>query len=109
MDHALNIYQICPGNLSSLIDSNIIDRHNSQLSYYYDFMEGPAAKAYDLVADANIIPIDRNGCGAENGVELLMETANRPAKELYIDEIISANWLTERLLTKGIRISCEFI
>jgi hypothetical protein len=102
-------YGITSDQYKNYIPEEIIDKYYSQISYYTDFVSGPAAKAYDFVESLKIIPVNKEGCGSSNGIELLKSTTNGPSKEVFIDTEESAGWLRSECLKKGIEIEFNFV
>lgn len=102
-------YGITLDQYENYIPEEIIDKYYSQISYYTDFVSGPGAKAYDFVETLKIIPVNKEGCGSSNGIELLKSTANGPSKEVFIDTEESASWLKSECLKKGIKIEFNFV
>ena len=102
-------YGITSDQYEAYIPEEIIDKYYSQISYYTDFVSGPAAKAYDFVESLKIIPVNNEGCGSSNGIELLKSTTNGPSKEVFIDTKQSAAWFRSECLKKGIEIEINFV
>jgi hypothetical protein len=86
---------------SDVINEDIVERFYADISYYIDFQEGPAAQAYTLVREANVLAVNSYGCGSSHGVELFMETANGPSKQLIIHDQAGALWLSDLLRAAG--------
>jgi hypothetical protein len=108
-DYALNTYGIQPEEFCQYIDEKTIERHYAQIAHHIDYVDGPAAKAYDFISEFKIITLDEYGCGSMQGIELIKTTADGPSKELFIDNERSAYWLQERLSSFGTHILFKFI
>ena len=102
-------YGITSDQYENYIPEEIINKYYSQINYYTDFVSGPAAKAYDFVESLKLIPVNNEGCGSSNGIELLKSTTNGSSKEVFIDTEQSAGWFRSECLKKGIEIEINFV
>ena len=91
------------------ISEAFVDRFYSQLSYYTDFHEGAAAQAYRLVRESGVVPVDSDGCGSCQGIELFVEAANGPSRQLIVSNEESARWLVDELKKAGRDTEIEFV
>lgn len=104
-----NHYGIEPHQLEETIGPEEIDKYYGDLCFHVDNIEGPEARAFNLISSLELFPMDKNGNGQANGVWLEQTTANGPRKVVLIENESAAAWLRQQFVERGLNVEIRFV
>lgn len=101
-------FNISQNQLDMKIDENTSEAYFGDLSYYQDNVTGRNVQAFNLIRELNLFPMDIDGNGSSDGIELIQTTANGPRKIVWIEDHVAADWLIEQAGLKGVQLEIIF-
>jgi hypothetical protein len=102
-------YGITADELDCDLDSGAVEKYYSSISFHTDNFTGGEVEAFGLIRSLKLFPMDKDGNGHSNGVELTQTYANGPKKCVYIADQAAADWLVKECQSRGVNLKVKFV